>query len=155
MAVCLRPYTVANFNAAPLLPEALQKHSNAGGNNWVHHVFGPLFLKHRVQKLLGIGLRHAHFLLKDGEYLTEQLKINGVYCLVVYPGDDFPGRVEMTVGRANVNLTPAQAARHDPAQQSEAAWYFSEALTKRGCACNCFHHRTPQTSHTHVQTITK
>jgi hypothetical protein len=36
------------------------------------------------------------------------LGVNGIYGLVRYPGDDFPGRVEMTMGRANVNLTPTQ-----------------------------------------------
>ncbi|KAJ4318010.1 hypothetical protein N0V84_007064 [Fusarium piperis] len=34
--------------------------------------------------------------------------VGKTYGLVRYPGDDFPGRVEMTVGRANVNLTPKQ-----------------------------------------------
>jgi hypothetical protein len=36
------------------------------------------------------------------------LRVNGTYGLVRYPGDDFPGRVKMTIGRANVNLTPTQ-----------------------------------------------
>ncbi|KAI0964736.1 hypothetical protein F4678DRAFT_455112 [Xylaria arbuscula] len=180
MAVHLRPYTAAVFNATPLLPDALQRHQKAAGNDWVYDVFGSLFRKHGVEKIFGIGLLHHHFPLEDDEYLTEvrgtstawksrrgmrphvwalgaedgiltpleftmdnddkisptypdwesdqaqqflqelarlilNLKIDGVYGLVQYPGDDFPGCVEMTVGRANVNLTPAQAARHDSA----------------------------------------
>jgi hypothetical protein len=216
------------------LPDALQKHEEAGGNEWVHETLGTLFQKYGVEKVLGIGLLHHHFPLEDDEYLTEvrgtstawksqtgtrpsvwsldakgkslrplefamdddhgsvaypdwesekmqkflselsdlilYLGVNGTYGLVRYPGDDFPGRVEMTVGRANVNLTPTQvckhilhtwtdtnlkqAAKHDPAYQSEAAWYFTEDFRKRGCACNCFHHGTANSSHTHVQTVT-
>jgi len=92
--------------------------------------------------------------LEELSNLILYLGVNGTYGLVRYPGDDFPGRVEMTVGRANVNLTPTQAAKHDPAYQSEAAWYFTEDFRKRGCACNCFHHGTANSSHTHVQTVT-
>jgi hypothetical protein len=36
------------------------------------------------------------------------LGVNSTYRLVCYLGDDFPGCVEMTMGRANVNLTPTQ-----------------------------------------------
>jgi hypothetical protein len=172
MAICLSPHTADIFNAIPLLPDALQKHKEAGGNKWIHETLGTLFQKHGVEKILGIGLLHHHFSLEDDEYLTEvrgtstawksqtgtrpsvwsfdakekglrplefameddhgsvtypdwdsaqmqkflmelsdlilYLGVNGTYGLVRYPGDDFPGRVEMTVGRANVNLTTTQ-----------------------------------------------
>ncbi|KAM0417183.1 hypothetical protein ACHAPT_012820 [Fusarium lateritium] len=153
-----------------LLPKALRNHAKAGGNDWVHDTFGPLFRKHGVEKLLGLGLLHHHFPLEEGEFLTDvggtstawesrtgsrpsvwafdaeklcltplefsmdddesavaypswselspfleelsalfvYLKVGMTYGLVRYPGDNFPGRVEMTVGRANVNLTPKQ-----------------------------------------------
>lgn len=174
MTVQVLPYSVDSFNATPLLHDALLKHQEAGGNDWIHDTFGDLFRKHRVDKLLGIGLMHHHFPLACGEYLTDVrgtstawkscmgtrasvwwLKgagkelaplefsmeddddavaypdwsspasqnfltelsqlivasgVDGLYGLVRYPGDDFPGRVEMTVGRANVNLTPAQVS---------------------------------------------
>jgi hypothetical protein len=210
-------YSSAFFNSTPELPDALRKHQIAGGNNWVHDTFGPIFRKHGVDKLLGIGLLHHHFSLEDDEFLTdvrgtstpwksqtgtrpsvwafqnmrltplefamddddssvayprwdcsdmkdflmdlstlfENHGVAGTYGLVRYPGDDFPGRVEMTVGRANVNLTPTQADKHDPASQSEAAWYFTDDFRKRGCACNCFHHGKPHGGHTHVPTITE
>jgi len=40
----------------------------------------------------------------------ETLSNAGIYGLGRYPGDGFPGRVEMTVGRSNVNLTPNQVS---------------------------------------------
>lgn len=171
----VEPYSVAAFNSTPALDVALQKHENVGGNDWVHTVLGPIFQKHRLEKILGINLLHHHFRLENGEYLTEVsgtstpwksqtgaqaslwafdadslhlqplefsmdnddsrvpypewlsdkmasflkdlsdaltlYNVNGIYGLTRYPGDDFKGRVEMTVGRANVNLTPAQASR--------------------------------------------
>ncbi|KAK8038424.1 hypothetical protein PG994_015191 [Apiospora phragmitis] len=172
MATYLAPYSAAFFNATPSLPDALQKHLEAGGNERVHQDFETLFQEHGVEKILGLGLMHHHFALEDDEYLTDvrgtstawksctgtrpsvwgfdanekrltplefamdddndsvaypdwqspqmrdfleklsglilQLGVNDTYGLVRYPGDNFPGRVEMTVGRANVNLTPAQ-----------------------------------------------
>ncbi|KAI0430526.1 hypothetical protein F5Y09DRAFT_341579 [Xylaria sp. FL1042] len=222
MAIRLHSYTATRFNATPGLPDALQRHQEAGGNDWVHNMFRPLFRRHGVEKILGIGVRvfrllHHHFPLEDDEFLTEvrgtstawksqrgtrphvwalgaeegsltplgfamdddqdfltypdweskqlqqfirelselimNLNVDGVYGLVRYPGDDFPGRVEMTVGRANVNSTPAQAAKHDPAYQSEAAWYFTEGFRKRGCSCNCFHHGTSNSTIGHVVVV--
>jgi hypothetical protein len=49
--------------------------------------------------------------LEDFIETSKATKSAGVYGLTTYPGDDFPGRVEMTVGRANVNLTPTQVSR--------------------------------------------
>lgn len=40
----------------------------------------------------------------------EEHRATGIYGLERYPGDGFPGRVEMTVGRLNVNLTPDQVS---------------------------------------------
>lgn len=48
--------------------------------------------------------------LEDFIKISKETKSEGVYGLTTYPGDDFPGRVEMTVGRANVNLTPTQVS---------------------------------------------
>jgi hypothetical protein len=46
--------------------------------------------------------------LKDLMFAIEGYGVAGIYGLGRYPGDGYPGRVEMTVGRANVNLTPSQ-----------------------------------------------
>lgn len=46
--------------------------------------------------------------LKAFVQLLDSLGIRKLYGLALYPGDGFPGRVEMTIGRCNVNLTPFQ-----------------------------------------------
>lgn len=40
--------------------------------------------------------------------VVECLGIEGLFGFARYPGDGFPGRVEIGIGRCNVNLTPAQ-----------------------------------------------
>lgn len=40
--------------------------------------------------------------------LVKELGIEGVFGFARYPGDGYPGRVEITVGRTHVNLTPTQ-----------------------------------------------
>ncbi|CAH0023473.1 unnamed protein product [Clonostachys rhizophaga] len=58
-------YSVAHFNSTPGLPAALQKHQKAGGNDWIHDAFGPLFREHGVERILGLGLMHHHLLLVE------------------------------------------------------------------------------------------
>lgn len=84
----------------------------------------------------------AEMILKSGA--------DGVYGLARYPGDGFPGRTEITVGRANVNLTPKQAAKYDwSGGQSEAAWYYEGGFYKRSCGCACLSHHTSESHHQH------
>ncbi|KAI0435568.1 hypothetical protein F4803DRAFT_309024 [Xylaria telfairii] len=55
--------------------------------------------------------------------------------LARYPGDDFQGSCEITLGRSNVNLKPEDYPadlKHIP-----TIWFFSEGLWKRGCRCTC------------------
>lgn len=47
------------------------------------------------------------FLIELSDLILD-FRVNSTYKLVCYSKDDFPGRVEMTVNRANVNLTPTQ-----------------------------------------------
>ncbi|KAI0147290.1 hypothetical protein GGR57DRAFT_505752 [Xylariaceae sp. FL1272] len=55
--------------------------------------------------------------------------------LARYPGEDFQGSCEFTMGRSNVNLKPADYPadlKHIP-----TIWFFSEGLWQRGCRCTC------------------
>lgn len=47
----------------------------------------------------------------DFKGLLSKYKAYGVFGLCRYPGDDFPGRVEVTKGRANINLKPDDVSR--------------------------------------------
>ncbi|KAK4213514.1 hypothetical protein QBC37DRAFT_171200 [Rhypophila decipiens] len=58
----------------------------------------------------------------------------GLFGLGRYPGDDFEGRVEITEGRANINLRPQDAPKHLASRA--AAWYFSPNLLGK-CVCVC------------------
>jgi len=115
------------------------------------------------------GSENMQLFLEKLMVTLEKYGVAGIYGLGRYPGDGYPGRVEMTVGRSNVNLTPKQvcrveilhtiytnsnqAAKHAPAVQSEAAWFFTEDFTKIGCACNCYHHGTGNSTHSHHTTV--
>jgi hypothetical protein len=42
--------------------------------------------------------------------LAKKHGVEGMFGFVRYPGDGFPGRVEINVGSTNINLTPAQVS---------------------------------------------
>ncbi|KAK3175468.1 hypothetical protein K4F52_010239 [Lecanicillium sp. MT-2017a] len=65
-------------------------------------------------------------------------KADKVLGLCRYPGDGYPGRVEFTAGRSNINLTPQEAEALPSAGTREAAWFYTDDYMKRGCKCNCF-----------------
>jgi len=44
--------------------------------------------------------------------LLRKYNTEGLWGLCRYPGDDFPGRVEVTEGRANINLRPEDVSDH-------------------------------------------
>ncbi len=44
--------------------------------------------------------------------LLRKYNAEGLWGLCRYPGDDFPGRVEVTEGRANINLRPEDVSDH-------------------------------------------
>ncbi|KAI0187152.1 hypothetical protein F4808DRAFT_447019 [Astrocystis sublimbata] len=55
--------------------------------------------------------------------------------LARYPGDEFQGSCEFSMGRSNINLKPEDYPadlKHIP-----TIWFFSEGLWKRGCRCTC------------------
>ena len=46
--------------------------------------------------------------------IVKKLGIEGLFGFARYPGDGFPGRVEVGVGRTNINLSPAQVCELIP-----------------------------------------
>lgn len=55
--------------------------------------------------------------LVEFSQLLRDLGAEKILGLCVYPGDDYPGRLEITIGRSNVNLTP-----------DEVSWSWSLAI---------------------------
>jgi hypothetical protein len=91
------------------------------------------------------------FLTEFSEVVTK-LEASQLLGLCRYPGDGYPGRVEFTTGRSNVNLTPEEAEDFLPSGGTrEAAWFYTDDFTKRGCRCNCF--TTPNHNHSHGYTV--
>lgn len=41
----------------------------------------------------------------------KKLCVEGLFGFARYPGDGLPGRVEVGIGRANINLTPAEVGK--------------------------------------------
>ncbi|KAI1294465.1 hypothetical protein F5Y03DRAFT_316029 [Xylaria venustula] len=79
------------------------------------------------------------------------LKADKVLGLCRYPGDGYPGRVEFTVGRSNINLTPDEAELLPSAGTREAAWFYTDDFIRRGCRCNCF--KNEEHNHSHGYTV--
>lgn len=47
--------------------------------------------------------------------IVKKLGVEGLFGFARYPGDGFSGRVEVGIGRTNINLSPAQVCEHIPA----------------------------------------
>jgi len=87
--------------------------------------------------------------------LVRDLGIDNIFGFARYPGDGYPGRVEITVGRAHVNLTPTQVDNvllshrnkqtdhmckgkiYAVGKSREAAWFFTDDFIQHGCRCLC------------------
>ncbi|KAL2071340.1 hypothetical protein VTL71DRAFT_12575 [Oculimacula yallundae] len=67
--------------------------------------------------------------------LLRKYNAEGLWGLCRYPGDDFPGRVEVTEGRANINLMPEDYPKDMTSRT--AAWFFSPPLWDFKCNCGC------------------
>ncbi|GAB1312097.1 hypothetical protein MFIFM68171_02307 [Madurella fahalii] len=90
-------------------------------------------------------------LLAEFSEMLLSKKADGILGLCSYPGDGYPGRVEFTVGRSNVNLTPQEANYLPSAGTREAAWFYTDDFIKRGCRCNCF--KTEKHTYSHGYTV--
>ncbi|KAI0528351.1 hypothetical protein GGR58DRAFT_519114 [Xylaria digitata] len=67
--------------------------------------------------------------------LLDQYEVTDLFGLAQYPGDDFNGTCEITVGNTNINLKPADYP--EDLVSVDTVWFFSEPLWKRGCRCTC------------------
>ncbi|KAM5468049.1 hypothetical protein MferCBS49748_003577 [Microsporum ferrugineum] len=102
-------------------------------------------------KEAAIGLAELDF-IKEFDKLLQRHDASDLFGLYLYPGDDFEGSCEITMGRANINLKPADVRTPslnitlDPnealkypsnLQVVDTAWFFSVPLWNRGCRCTC------------------
>ncbi|KAL1960299.1 hypothetical protein VTO42DRAFT_8259 [Malbranchea cinnamomea] len=71
MASLIAPYSTTFFNQVPDLHSSLSSFLSNGGMRIVDTIFKPLILRHRVEKIFGIGLLHRHFILTGREKLVE------------------------------------------------------------------------------------
>ncbi|KAK5988187.1 hypothetical protein PT974_12327 [Cladobotryum mycophilum] len=83
--------------------------------------------------------------------LLESYGATEVFGLCLYPGDDFNGLCEITVGRANINLKPADWPK--TLKAVDTAWFFSEPVWKRGCRCFCDDYASDHSHNRHVLTV--
>ncbi|PGG95971.1 hypothetical protein AJ79_09791 [Helicocarpus griseus UAMH5409] len=97
-----------------------------------------------------IGEAELSFMDKFDQ-LLQRHDASGVFGLCCYPGNDFEGSCEITVGRANINLKPADYP--NDLQQVDTAWFFSVPLWTRGCRCTCNASAADHPHGTHVYTI--
>ncbi|KAL2018160.1 hypothetical protein VTK56DRAFT_1185 [Thermocarpiscus australiensis] len=74
-----------------------------------------------------------------------------VFGLCRYPGDNFGGLCEITQGRANINLKPADWPKDLTA--IDTAWFFSQPLWTRGCKCTCNASAKDYPHGTHIITV--
>ncbi|KAM5477015.1 hypothetical protein MauCBS54593_000286 [Microsporum audouinii] len=96
--------------------------------------------------------------MKEFDRLLQQHDASDIFGLCLYPGDDFEGSCEITVGRANINLKPAdvraQALQYpSDLQVVDTAWFFSAPLWTRGCRCTCNARAENHPHGVHVYTV--
>jgi hypothetical protein len=116
---------------------------------------------HKVQ----MGEKEITFVTKFKQLLDEK-NLTEMFGLCEYPGDDFEGTCEITMGSANINLKPKDV-RHPPFERhpltqsiqypeglkgTDTAWFFSPPLLTRGCRCTCDNRTDPHSHGAHVIT---
>ncbi|RMD42646.1 hypothetical protein DV735_g2517, partial [Chaetothyriales sp. CBS 134920] len=70
--------------------------------------------------------------LADFAQVITTLEASQLLGLRRYPGDGYPGCIEFTTGRSNVNLTPEEAKDYLPSGGTrEAAWFYTDDFMKR------------------------
>jgi len=65
------------------------------------------------------------------------LGIEGLFGFTRHPGIGYPGRIEISGDRVNINLTPLQGKMYLDGKSREAAWYFDDQFMDDGCRCLC------------------
>ncbi|EJP69130.1 hypothetical protein NHJ13051_001907 [Beauveria bassiana] len=59
--------------------------------------------------------------------------------LCLYPGDGYPGHIEVEDGRSTVGLLPQEAHTLSQGDLIEVAWFYTKDHLERGCKNHCFH----------------
>ncbi|CAG9945638.1 unnamed protein product [Clonostachys rosea f. rosea IK726] len=86
--------------------------------------------------------------------VVQELGIEELFGFARYPGDGFPGRVEISIGRTSINLTPAQSSIYSIGEGREAAWFFTDDFIKHGCKCLCPEYNGTHAGHNlHIYTV--
>jgi len=75
-----------------------------------------------------------HQFMQSFQDVLHERDLVNVFGLARYPGDDFEGTVEITEGRANINLHPNDAP--SDLRSRTATWFFSPILYNK-CTCIC------------------
>ncbi|KAF3481525.1 uncharacterized protein GIQ15_04284 [Arthroderma uncinatum] len=76
-------------------------------------------------KAAAIGPAELSF-MEEFDKLLQHHDASDLFGLCLYPGDDFEGSCEITVGRANINLKPADYP--SDLQVVDTTWFFSAPL---------------------------
>ncbi|KAF2844423.1 hypothetical protein T440DRAFT_327514 [Plenodomus tracheiphilus IPT5] len=100
---------------------------------------------HKVE----IGEKETAF-VADFKRLLDEKNLTKMFGLCEYPGDDFEGTCEITMGSANINLKPKDYP--EGLKGADTAWFFSPPLLKRGCRCTCDNRAEPHGHGAHVIT---
>ncbi|XWX01231.1 hypothetical protein V2A60_009257 [Cordyceps javanica] len=58
--------------------------------------------------------------------------------LCLYPGDGYPGHIEVEDGRSTVGLSPEEAHTLPPGDLIEVAWFYTNDHLERDCKNFCF-----------------
>lgn len=83
--------------------------------------------------------------------LLDRHEVSNLFGFCRYPGDDFAGLCEITIGNTNINLKPADWP--EDLKSVDTAWFFYEPLWKRGCRCTCNASAPGHPHGTHVYTV--
>jgi len=82
--------------------------------------------------------------------LLDEHNLAGTFGLIAYPGDDFEGTCEITMGSANINLKPKDYP--EGLVNTEVGWFFSKPLWTQGCRCTCDNRENPHGHGAHIIT---
>jgi hypothetical protein len=68
---------------------------------------------------------------------TSELGLEHTLCLRLFPHVGFTGALELTEGRANINLSPDQVTEHDWDNTTETMWFFEPEYMRQKRVCRC------------------
>ncbi|OAR02988.1 hypothetical protein LLEC1_06822 [Akanthomyces lecanii] len=164
-------YSTMAYNTLPDVPSAFAAYDRCNGDVLAKHRMKDLFRTHNVQGTLGLVGEPAvwrvnvadgrvipvEFALEAGEVDWRDLRLQVFvkeflalllehqahkhFGLCLYPGDGYPGHIEVADGRSTVGLSPDEAHTLPPGELKEVAWFYSNDHLERGCKNYCFDSR--------------